>query len=164
MVVLAFGAGPAVADHRDEHREGFEHFQEGKYQDALEHWRRLAEQGSVNAQYNLGLMYATGRGVVRDDAEAFRWFRMAAERGDANAQINLGAMYADGLGVEPSLYDAYKWLLIARGGKEGEIATRAQTLIDEIERHPAGGQPPLTAAERRRVEAEARAFRPLPKR
>ncbi len=40
--------------------------------------RARAEQGVAEAQYNLGLRYATGTGVPPDDAEAVRWWRLAA--------------------------------------------------------------------------------------
>ena len=43
-------------------------------------------------------MYATGRGVPEDDAEAVRWYRLAADQGDAGAQHNLGLMYATAQG------------------------------------------------------------------
>jgi TPR repeat protein len=57
-------------------------------------WYRLAaDQGDADAQFNLGVMYDTGRGVPQDDAEAERWYRLAADQGDANAQSNLGVMY-----------------------------------------------------------------------
>ena len=58
-----------------------------------------AEQGTAEAQLNLGLMYALGQGVLKDDAEAVKWFRPVAERGNAQGQLNLGAMYARGEGV-----------------------------------------------------------------
>ena len=35
----------------------------------------LAEQGHAGGQAELGVRYATGRGVQRDDAEAVRWYR-----------------------------------------------------------------------------------------
>ena len=57
---------------------------------------QAAEQGDADAQYNLGVMYANGRGVRQDDAQAVQWYRKAAEQGDAEAQFNLGVMYADG--------------------------------------------------------------------
>jgi TPR repeat protein len=34
-------------------------------------------------------MYAAGRGVPKDEAQAVQWFRQAAERGDADAKYNL---------------------------------------------------------------------------
>ena len=58
--------------------------------------RDAAEQGDADAQYNLGAMYVTGRGVPQDDAEALRWYRLAAEQGNARAQLNLGVMYDTG--------------------------------------------------------------------
>jgi len=42
--------------------------------------------GDVEAQYNLGWMYANGRGIPRDDATAAYFFAMAAKQGDALSQ------------------------------------------------------------------------------
>ena len=52
--------------------------------------RRLAEQGDADAQYNLGVRYANGEGVLKDEAEAVRWYRLSADQGNADAQFNLG--------------------------------------------------------------------------
>ena len=41
------------------------------------------------AQYNLGMLYDTGRGVAQNDQEALKWFRLAAAQGDARAQHSL---------------------------------------------------------------------------
>jgi hypothetical protein len=41
--------------------------------------RRAAEQGQANAQSNLGLMYAKGRGVPQDVARAYMWYSVASE-------------------------------------------------------------------------------------
>ena len=41
----------------------------------------LADQGLARAQLSLGLMYANGRGLPEDDAEAATWYRKAAEGG-----------------------------------------------------------------------------------
>ena len=70
---------------------------------------RAAKQGDAQAQYNLGLMYADGRGVRRDDAEAVKWYRQAAAQGNAEAQYNLGFMYANGQGVRQDLALAQEW-------------------------------------------------------
>ena len=43
--------------------------------------RHAAEQDHAEAQYRLGKMYAAGRGVLQDHAEAEKWFRKAAEQG-----------------------------------------------------------------------------------
>lgn len=53
---------------------------------------------SAKAQYELGVKYATGKGVQQDDAQAVYWYRKAAEHGDADAQNNLGVAYENGQG------------------------------------------------------------------
>ena len=57
---------------------------------ALAELRGRAEKGEVSAQYFLGLIYANGRGVAKDEVEAVKWYRKAAEQGDADAQGILG--------------------------------------------------------------------------
>ena len=53
-------------------------------------------------------MYANGKGVPQDYAEAVKWYRRAAEQGDAYAQNNLGLMYANGKGVPQDYAEAVK--------------------------------------------------------
>ena len=96
----------------------------------LEEVRILAEQGDAIAQYNLGLMSASGRGVPEDDVEAVRWYRLAADQGYATAQYNLGNRYANGEGVPEDDLLAYMWWNLA-------AAQRMST--EWIEAHPPGG-------------------------
>lgn len=62
-------------------------------------FREKAEKGDAMAQHDLGVLYADGRGVARNYAEAARWFRKSAEAGIANAQFNLAVLTERGLGV-----------------------------------------------------------------
>ena len=55
-------------------------------EEALRWFRRAAEEGHADAQYNLGYMYLNDRGVRRNLVEAVRWYRLAAEQGHADAQ------------------------------------------------------------------------------
>jgi TPR repeat protein len=41
--------------------------------------KEAAEQGDVEAQFNLGFAYAYGRGVPEDDAEAVKWWKLYCE-------------------------------------------------------------------------------------
>lgn len=52
----------------------------------------VARQGHRDAQYNLGWMYANGRGVPRNDAIAAFFFNAAAEQGIEVARRNLAAL------------------------------------------------------------------------
>ncbi|MBP1573101.1 MAG: sel1 repeat family protein, partial [Oscillospiraceae bacterium] len=49
-----------------------------------------AEQGDMEAQYNLGHMYYDGEGTEMNYEKALYWWEKAAEQGDADAQFNLG--------------------------------------------------------------------------
>ena len=49
-------------------------------QDDLDKIRQEAEQGDAAAQFILGLMCHEGEGVLKDDAEAVRWYPLQPER------------------------------------------------------------------------------------
>ncbi|MBL8472243.1 MAG: transglycosylase SLT domain-containing protein [Rhodocyclaceae bacterium] len=54
-----------------------------------------ARLGNSDAQYNLGWMYANGRGVARDDGQAAALFRLAAEKGHTQAANMLARVSGD---------------------------------------------------------------------
>ena len=76
--------------------------------------RALAEAGTIEAQYSLGVKYDTGEGVPQDDAEAVRWYRLSAEQGHAGAQYSLGVKYDIGRGVPQDDAEAVRWYRRAR--------------------------------------------------
>ena len=76
-------------------------------------YHEVAEQGDVLAQYNLGTMYAEGKGVPQDYTQAAHWWRRAAEQGDAGAQVKLGSMYTLGRGVPQDDAEAVRWYRLA---------------------------------------------------
>ena len=59
---------------------------------AVEWYRKAADQGFAEAQFNLGKMYSAGLGVGRNKKEAENWYRKAADQGFADAQCSLGEM------------------------------------------------------------------------
>jgi hypothetical protein len=53
--------------------------------EAVKWYRKSAEQGNADAQYNLGVCYEYGYGVPKDHAEALKWYLKPAEQtGQAN--------------------------------------------------------------------------------
>ena len=73
----------------------------------------LANQGNPNAQFNLGYMYDTGKGVTQSYTEAVKWYRLAAGQGNSDAQYRLGTMYEVGKGVPKSGKESQKWYRLA---------------------------------------------------
>ena len=68
-------------------------FEKGRFNEALEKYRLMAESGSVEAQLRLGWMYQTGHGAKADLNEARRWYLKAAESNSPEAQFYLGKLY-----------------------------------------------------------------------
>ena len=87
------------------------------YNEAFKGWKLAAEQGDVEAQYNLGLTYANGEGVPQDLEAALKWWKLAAEQGSADAQSDLGVMDQSGIGVPQDYKEALKWNKLA--GEQG---------------------------------------------
>jgi len=59
-----------------------------------------AEQGHLDAQWELAFMYFDGEWVQQDFEEAMRLARLAADQGHHAGQCLLGRGYLDGLGVQ----------------------------------------------------------------
>ena len=68
-----------------------------------------AQHGDANAQFQMGDLFMTGRGVARDPAAAATWYRTAALQGHGVAAGNLGVLYANGWGVPQSDSEAVIW-------------------------------------------------------
>ena len=79
----------------------------------MEWWTKAAEQGHVDAQFNVGLVYNRGEGVPKDAAKAVEWWIKAAEQGHASAQYNVGWAYRYGEGVPEDMVLAYAWFNLA---------------------------------------------------
>lgn len=80
------------------------------YRKSAEKYRKEAKQGNAVAHYILGIYYAWGQGVIRDQTLAIARWEKAAERGHAAAQKQLGLCYQNGWGVEKKPDKAIKWL------------------------------------------------------
>jgi TPR repeat protein len=100
-------------DDQKEFAAGLEAYRNGSHEKALRIWRPLAEHGHAAAQFNLGVMYASGLAVQQDFVEAVKWYRLAAEQGEVSAQFNLGNMYRTGRGVEVNPREAVRWYRMA---------------------------------------------------
>ena len=68
-------------------------------------------------------MYADGRGVPQDDAEAIRWYRLAAEQEEALAQYNLVVRYDTGRGVPQDDAEAVRWFRVA--AEQGHVGAQS---------------------------------------
>ncbi len=81
-------------------QDGLAEMEAGRINEAVAIWSELAEQGSVEAQYGLALVFESGApGIAPDPLLAVSYYQRAAQGGLPEAQTNLGLLYAEGRGV-----------------------------------------------------------------
>jgi len=61
-------------------------------EEAVGFFRRAARQGNHEAQYQLGVIFYTGKFAPRNEVEASQWIHLAAQRGDKDARSVLKEM------------------------------------------------------------------------
>jgi TPR repeat protein len=64
--------------------------------EAIVAWRKAADKGSTSAMVELGVLYGTGSGVAKDEAQARKLFERAAEAGNPRGISNLAALGSGG--------------------------------------------------------------------
>ena len=95
-----------------------------------------ANEGDIEAQYEMSARHAIGRDVELDDDVAVEWLQKAAAAGHSLAQNNLGARYYSGDGVDQDLKQAYRCFFKAanqgdrKAGKNLDSITRQLTEED----------------------------------
>ncbi|MVT52305.1 sel1 repeat family protein [Bradyrhizobium yuanmingense] len=89
--------------------------------EAIAAWRKAADKGSSAAMVELGVTYATGSGVAKDEAQARKLFEKAAQAGNPRGVSNLAALGGAG-GAAPADPAQARALL----GKAAETNAEAQ--------------------------------------
>ncbi len=90
-----------------------------------------AQDGIADAQVNLGLRYATGRGgVEKDRSTSFKWYLMAADQGNTNAMERVVERYRYGIGVKQDVDKAVQWgRRLAKMGNTSSLSSLALALL-----------------------------------
>ncbi|WP_375254344.1 tetratricopeptide repeat protein [Yoonia sp.] len=137
-LVLALWAPAALAD-METARDLME---AGEYTQARELFEVYARSGNAEAEELIGVMYALGLGVDRDDERAFDWYLRASLKGHPGAQSGLGWYYEVGRGIPaPDLVRAYLWYALSAIGGDPDALDSLELIT-----------PRLTADERARAE------------
>src|SRR5262245_64646386 len=89
--------------------------------DAISTYRKAADKGSTAAMVELGVMFGTGTGVPKDEAQARKLFERAAAAGNPRGVTNLSAL---GGGVPPS--DPQSRALFTKAAESGSAEAQYQ--------------------------------------
>jgi TPR repeat protein len=122
--------------------------------DAIAAWRKAADKGSSAAMVELGVLYATGSGVSKDEAQARKLFEKAAQAGNPRGVSNLAALGSAG-GAAPAdpaqarallgraaetnaeaQYQLGLMLANGNGGEKDDVAARALFEKAAAQNHP----------------------------
>ena len=106
---------------------------EKRYAEALEELRPAARSGNADAEELIGVMYAMGLGVPRDDIRAFDWYLRSAMKGHPGAQSGVGWYYEVGRGMPaPDLVRAYAWYVLSAIGGDPDAAISQEEVIKKM--------------------------------
>ena len=95
----------------------------------------LARSGNADAEELIGVMYAMGLGVPRDDARAFDWYLRASLKGHPGAQSGIGWYYETGRGLPaPDKVRAYLWYTLSAIGGDPDAAVSQEELAKRMTR------------------------------
>ncbi len=130
---------------------------------AIELYKRAAELGHPEAQFNLGNIYLLGEGVKADEAWALTYYRQAASQGHELAARNMSQLYR-AAGLEPPTFPAAATATPAPedlARQEAEPEVTAAPPVVEVPLAPttrigeAGQQSSVEVAENARLTAPA---------
>ena len=133
LVFMAFPAWAEIEEARDL-------MEAGDYKAAYDALWPAARSGNADAEELIGVMYAMGLGVPRDDERAFEWYLRSSMKGHPGAQSGVGWYYEVGRGMPaPDLVRAYMWYTLSAIGGDPDAAISLEEVVkkmtqDEIDR------------------------------
>lgn len=128
-LALALLANPAFA----EIEEARDMMEEGRFEEAYEALWPAARSGNADAEELIGVMYAMGLGLPRDDIRAFEWYLRSAMKGHPGAQSGVGWYYEVGRGLPaPDLVRAYMWYTLSAIGGDPDAAISLEEVVKKM--------------------------------
>ena len=128
-IALVFLAAPALA----EMEKARDLMEAGAYKEAYEALWPAARSGNAEAEELIGVMYALGLGVERDDERAFEWYLRASLKGHPGAQSGIGWYYEVGRGMPaPDLVRAYMWYTLSAIGGDPDAAISLEEVVKKM--------------------------------
>ena len=107
--------------------------EENRFVEAMKELRPAAQSGNAEAEELIGIMYAMGLGVERDDMRAFDWYLRASLKGHPGAQSGIGWYYEVGRGMPaPDLVRAYMWYVLSAIGGDPDAAISQEEVIKKM--------------------------------
>jgi len=129
LLAFCLSVAPAFA----EIEEARDLMEAGQFQEAYTELWPAARSGNADAEELIGVMYAMGLGVPRDDQRAFEWYLRSAMKGHPGAQSGVGWYYEVGRGMPaPDLVRAYMWYTLSAIGGDPDAAISLEEVVKKM--------------------------------
>jgi TPR repeat protein len=126
---LIFIAAPALS----EIEQARDFLETGQFNAAYNALWPAARSGTADAEELIGVMYAMGLGVERDDQRAFEWYLRSSMKGHPGAQSGVGWYYEVGRGMPaPDLVRAYMWYTLSAIGGDPDAAISLEEVVKKM--------------------------------
>lgn len=97
----------------------------------FDHYKALADQNDVDAQFYTGTCYDLGYGVEKNNELEFHYYKLAADNGSSTAQYNVGVCYRNGEGVERDLVKGIQYYIMAAKQGYPKAINRCDAVFEE---------------------------------
>ena len=129
LAIFALLTTPAIADIE----EARDLMEAGRFEEARAELWPAARSGNADAEELIGVMYALGLGVEKDEIRAFDWYLRSAMKGHPGAQSGVGWYYEVGLGMPaPDLVRAYMWYMLSAIGGDPDAAQSQEEITRKM--------------------------------
>ena len=129
LLIALCWTGPLMADIQ----KARDLMDASKFTEAMAELLPAAQSGNADAEELIGVMYAMGLGVVRDDERAFEWYLRSALRGHPGAQSGVGWYYEIGRGMPaPDLVRGLMWYVLSAIGGDLDAAISQEEIIKKM--------------------------------
>ena len=112
--------------------KGRQLMEQSRFDEAMQAFLPAAQAGNADAEELIGVMYAMGLGVKRDDRRAFEWYLRASMKAHPGAQSGIGWYYEVGRGVSKDLVRAYMWYVLSAIGGDPDAAVSQEEVIKKM--------------------------------
>lgn len=129
ILVLGFSLNQVVLADVEKGRQLME---QSQFTKAMQEFLPAANAGNADAEELIGVMYAMGLGVKRDDRRAFEWYLRASMKAHPGAQSGIAWYYEIGRGVSKDLVRAYMWYVLSAVGGDPDAAVSQEEVIKKM--------------------------------
>ena len=105
FLISVFAISVVSTLYAGSYENGLEFYKQKSYQKAIDSFNIAVNNNDNRAMLALGIIYANGDGITKDNKKSFEWIKKSALAGNSYAYMKLANIYAS----QDNFKDAFKW-------------------------------------------------------